>query len=55
MNEETLSKNQKEIQLSQKDYQAIARMMQWPDDLPKWDADNTPTNMGLLLGKFTVL
>jgi len=57
MNEETKSKNQREVKLTEQDYQSIARAMQWPEDLAQWDKDHdiTPTNMAVLLGAWTVL
>ena len=57
MNEETKSKNQREIKLTEQDYQFLARAMQWPEDLVQWDKDHdtTPTNKAVLLGAWTVL
>jgi hypothetical protein len=57
MNEETQSKNQRQIKLTEQDYQSLARAMQWPEDLAQWDKDHdtTPTNMAVLLGAWTVL
>jgi hypothetical protein len=57
MNEETKSKNQREVKLTEQDYQSLARAMQWPDNLTQWDKDHdtTPTNMAVLLGAWIVL
>jgi len=55
VNEETQDQAHTDIPLTERDYQALARMLQWPEDLPKWDVDNTPTNMASILGRFTTL
>ena len=55
MNEETITQNQRVIELTQKQFAELQRAMQWPEDLPQWDKDNTPTNFGAILGKLTTL
>lgn len=53
MNEETPSKDSKKIQLTQEQYNELERAMQWPEDLPQWDKNNTPTNFSKILGNLT--
>ena len=36
-------KKEKVIPLSKADYAELERMMQWPEDLPKYDKLNKPT------------
>lgn len=55
MNEETHTPDKKVIELTQVEYSALARALQWPEDLPRWDKDNTPTNMREILGIFATI
>ena len=55
MHEETPTFDQKVIELTKAEYAALARALQWPEDLPQWDKDNTPTNMREILGTFATI
>lgn len=55
MYEETPTIDQKIIELTKVEYVALARALQWPEDLPQWDKDNTPTNMREILGTFATI
>lgn len=55
MDEETKSPDAKVIQLTEQEYQALHRMLQWPEDLAKYDEDRKPTNMAMYLGNQTIL
>lgn len=55
MNDETQTPDQKVIELTKAEYSALARALQWPEDLPQWDKDNTPTNMREILGTFATI
>ena len=55
MNEETQTLDQKVIELTKVEYAALARALQWPEDLPQWDKDNTPVNMREILGTFATI
>ena len=55
MEEETKSKDVRQIQLTKDQYRELERAMQWPEDLPQWDKNNTPTNFGKLLGNLTTI
>jgi hypothetical protein len=45
MNEETKSKTQKDIKLTQQEYLEMERAMQWPEDLARYDRIAKPTNL----------
>ncbi len=53
MDEETKSKDQKVIKLTQEQYLAIERALQWPEDLQKYDQSNKTTNLAEILGNLT--
>ena len=55
MNEETKSKDKRVIKLTPEEYNEFERAMQWPEDLPQWDKNNTPTNFGALFGNLTTI
>lgn len=55
MNEETKSKDAKQIQLTQEQYNELERAMQWPEDLAQWDKNNTPTNFSKIFGNLTTI
>jgi hypothetical protein len=55
MDEETKSKDARQIKLTQDQYNELERAMQWPEDLAQWDKNNTPTNFGQLLGNLTAI
>ena len=49
------SNNERIIQLTPEQYNQFERAMQWPEELAQWDKNNTPTNLGSLLGNFAAL
>jgi hypothetical protein len=53
VNEETKSKDARVIKLNIKEYEEFERAMQWPEDLPQWDKNNTPTNFSKIFGNLT--
>ncbi len=55
MNEETQSKDAKTIKLTEQEYKELKRLLQWPEDLAKYDKDNKPVNMANILGNYTVI
>ena len=55
MNEETQSKDARTIKLTEKEYEELKRLLQWPEDLVKYDKDNKPVNMANILGNYTVI
>ena len=55
MNEETQSKDARTIKLTEQEYKELKRLLQWPEDLPKYDKDNKPINMANILGIYTVI
>ena len=54
MDEETPTPK-KIIQLTQEEWKALHRMLQWPEDLATYDQSNKPINMAEILGGLTSL
>lgn len=55
MDEETQSKDARTIKLTEQEYKELKRLLQWPEDLAKYDSDNKPVNMANILGGYTVI
>jgi hypothetical protein len=55
VDEETYTKDAKQIYLTQAQYKELERAMQWPEDLAEYDKNNdtTPTNFAIILGNLT--
>lgn len=57
MIDQTKTKDVRVISLTEEEYTSLARAMQWPEDLAKWDRDHdtTPTNLAEILGSMTTI
>lgn len=45
MEEETKCPDRQVVQLTADEYEGLARLLQWPEDLPRWDSISKPTRL----------
>ena len=50
MTDETPTPDRRIIELTDAEYQALERAMQWPEDLPKYDRLNQPLRIDMMTG-----